>query len=82
MGLTARRYIAPPQGHSTFRADQIQAPEVVSFTERVLLAVLAVDREELGRNNRATVLRRSSLCGFFTLQTAISLTMHLKHWRW
>ena len=57
---TACRNVTASQGLPTFRTDQIEATEVVSLAERMLLPVGAIDREEFRGNNGATILIRLS----------------------
>jgi hypothetical protein len=55
-GRTARGDVRPPKGHLALGADEVQASEVVALAEGVLSPVGAIDREELLRDDVATVL--------------------------
>lgn len=57
--LTACRDVTAPQRHAALGADQVQTPKVVPLAQWVLLAILTVNGEELGRDYNTTVLTGS-----------------------
>lgn len=54
--LAARRDVASSERLVAGVADEVQSSEVVALAQRVLLAVLGFDREELCSNDDVTVL--------------------------
>lgn len=61
MELTACRNVTASQCHTTFCTNEIQPSEIVSLTKRLLFAIRAIDGEELGRNDVATILLKECI---------------------
>lgn len=56
--LAARRDVASPERLVAGVADEVQSSEVVALAQRVLLAILGFDREELCSDDDVTVLQQ------------------------
>jgi hypothetical protein len=54
---TARGDVAAPECLVALGADEVEPAEIVSFAERGLLAVRAIDGEEFGGDYGAAILR-------------------------
>ena len=60
MGRTTSGDVASSECHSARVADEVEPAEVVGLAQRILLAILGLDREELGSHNLVAVLEEES----------------------